>query len=318
MEMRPPVLATWLLKHVARGNDALVGDLLEEHRRRCSAAWYWKQVLMALVLNLSREALLVMGIVAIFLIGSRFSVPGAHADTLTLLARRAAGTPLGPFSILTGGQLLGVTVFTLGIMPYVSAALLVQAFALIWRFLNRNARRRRDVPVVGATWCLAILLCAAQAIGLALFLERSSAINGGLRIVAGPGWTFRITTLLTLTAGTISLMFISDQISKRQIGNGMFLVFVAGIVAGLSGTLMPLLTGQVDLFAVVTYTVVHVAVVRRFALVSSRNCSCTTWLKTINGPTTAISRPTVGNDQRRSGFRSSAAPVEIPLATTRE
>jgi preprotein translocase subunit SecY len=116
------------------------------------------------------------------------------------------------------------------------------------------------VPVVAATWCLAILLCAAQAIGLALFLERSSAINGGLRIVASPGWTFRITTLLTLTAGTISLMLISDQISKRQIGNGMFLVFLAGIVAGLSSTPMPLLTGQVDLFAVVIYTVVHVAV----------------------------------------------------------
>jgi preprotein translocase subunit SecY len=112
------------------------------------------------------------------------------------------------------------------------------------------------VPVVGVTWCLAILLCAAQAIGLALFLERASAINEGLRIVANPGAMFRITTLLTLTAGTTSLMLISDQISKRQIGNGMFLVFVAGVVAGLSRTL-----GQVDPFAVLTYAALHVAVV---------------------------------------------------------
>jgi len=117
------------------------------------------------------------------------------------------------------------------------------------------------VPVVAVTWCVAILLCVAQAIGLALFLERTSAINGGLRIVASPGWMFRITTLLTLTAGTISLMLISDQISKRQMGNGMFLVFVAGIVAGLSGMLMPLLTGQIDPFEVLTYTALHVAVV---------------------------------------------------------
>jgi preprotein translocase subunit SecY len=260
-EMRPPVLATWLLKHAARGNDALVGDLFEEHRRRRSVVWYWRQVLTAVVVNLSREALLVLGIVALFLIGSRFSIPGAHADTLTLLASRAAGTPVGLLSILTGGQLVGVTIFALGIMPYVSAALIVQAFALIWRFLNRNARRWRDVPVVAVTWCLAILLCAAQAIGLALFLERTSAINGGLRIVANPGGMFRITTLLTLTAGTTSLMLISDQISKRQIGNGMFLVFVAGIVAGLSGALRPLLAGQVDPFAVLTYTALHVAVV---------------------------------------------------------
>jgi preprotein translocase subunit SecY len=260
-EMRPPVLATWLLEHAARGNHALVGDLFEEYRRRRSSVWYWRQVLTVVVVSLSREALLVLGIVALFLIGSRFSVPGAHADTLRLLASRAAGTPFGLLSILTGGQLSGVTIFALGIMPYVSAALIVQAFALIWRFLNRNARRRRDVPVVAVTWCAAILLCVAQAIGLALFLERTSAINGGLRIVANPGGMFRITTLLTLTAGTISLMLISDQISKRQMGNGMFLVFVAGIVAGLSGTLMPLLTGQLDPFEVLTYTALHVAVV---------------------------------------------------------
>jgi preprotein translocase subunit SecY len=255
-EMRPPFLATWLLKHAARGNDALIGDLFEEYRRRHSVVWYWRQVLTTVIVSLSREAVLVLGIVALFLIGSRFSVPGAHADTHTLLAGRAAGTPFGPLSVLMGYQLLGVTIFALGIMPYVSAALIVQVFALIWRFLSRNARRQRDVPVVAVTWCVAILLCAAQAIGLALFLERSSAINGGLRIVAQAGGMFRITTLLTLTAGTTSLMLISDQISKRQIGNGMFLVSVAGIVAGLSVTL-----GQVDPFAVLTYTALQAAVV---------------------------------------------------------
>ena len=71
---------------------------------------------------------------------------------------------------------------------------------------------------------------------------------------------FRITTLLALTAGTAGLMLISDQISRRRIGNGMFLVFVAGIVAGLSATLVPLLTGQVDPFAVLTYTAMHMAI----------------------------------------------------------
>jgi preprotein translocase subunit SecY len=214
-------------------------------------------VLAAVVVHLSREALLVLGIVALFLIGSRFSVQGAQADTLTLLAGKAAGRPFGPLSLLTGGQLLlGVTVFGLGIMPYVGAALIVQASALVWQFLNRNARRRRDVPVIALTWCVAILLCAAQAILVALFMERTSAINEGLKIVVTPGWVFRITTLVTLTAGTTSLMLISDQISRRQIGNGMFLVFVAGIVSGLSRTL-----GQADPFALLTYAVLQIAVV---------------------------------------------------------
>ena len=76
-DMRPPALATWLLKRAARGNDALVGDLFEEHRRRRSVAWYWRQVLTAVVVNRSGETLLVLGIVALFLIGSRFSVPGS-------------------------------------------------------------------------------------------------------------------------------------------------------------------------------------------------------------------------------------------------
>jgi preprotein translocase subunit SecY len=272
-QTRPPALATWLLKHVARGNDALVGDLLEEHCRRRSVIWYWRQVLTAVVVNRSREVVVVLGIVALFLVGSRFSIPGAHADTLTLLASRAAGTPS---DILTGGQLFGFTIFALGIMPYVSAALMVQAFALIWRFLNRNARKRRDVPVVAVTWCVAILLCAVQAVGVALFLERTSAINAGLRIVDNPGGMFRITTLLTLMAGTTSLMLISDQISRRQIGNGMFLVFVAGIVAGLSGTFMPLLTGQVDPFAVLTQSAMHVAIVGIVSHGYRRNCAGTT------------------------------------------
>ena len=260
-DLRPPALATWLLKHAARGNDALVGDLLEEHGRRRSLVWYWRQVLTAVVVNRSIEALLLLGIVALFLVGSRFSVPGARADTLTLVASQAARTPVGLLSLLTGGQLLGVSIFALGIMPYVSAALIVQAFALLWGAGNRNAGRRGNVPVVAITWCLAILLCAAQALGIALFLERTSAINRGVPIVANPGGMFRITTLLTLMTGTTSLMLISDQISKRQIGNGMFLVFVAGIVAGLSGSLMPLLTGQLDSFAVLTYLVLHIAIV---------------------------------------------------------
>ncbi len=255
--MRPPALATWLLRHAARGNDALVGDLLEEHRRRRSDAWYWRQVLAAFVVSLSREALLVAGIVALFLIGSRVPVPGAEADTLTLLATRAAGRPFGPLTLLAGGQLLwGVTVFGLGIMPYVSAALVVQTLALIWQFLNRNASRRRPLPVMAVTWYVAILLCAVQAVGVALFLERTSAINENLRIVANPGWMFRVTTLLTLTAGTTGLMLVSDQISRRRMGNGMLLVFMAGLVAGLSRTL-----GQADPFALLTSAVLQMAVV---------------------------------------------------------
>jgi hypothetical protein len=90
-DTRPPALATWLLKHAARGNDALVGDLFEEHRRRRSVAWYWSQVLTAVVVNRSRETLLLLGVVALLPHGQWLPVPGAHADPLT--PRRAGGGP---------------------------------------------------------------------------------------------------------------------------------------------------------------------------------------------------------------------------------
>jgi preprotein translocase subunit SecY len=258
---QPPAFATWLLTRFAEGNDALVGDLFEEYHRGRSGAWYWRQVLASVGLSLSKVALLLAGVVALFLAGSRFSVPGVQADTLRLAATRAPeATGFGLLNILNGNHLAGVTLFALGIMPYVTAALIVQVLAFGWRLLVRHSMRR-DVPVVLITWCVALLLSAVQAIALAVFLERADAANGGLGLVTTPGVMFRLTTLVTLTASTASLMFISDQISRRRLGNGMFLVFVAGMVAGLAAAFMPLVTGQIDPVAVLRTIVLNTAIV---------------------------------------------------------
>jgi preprotein translocase subunit SecY len=250
-DRQPPTLATWLLTRAVRRNDALVGDLLEEYRRGRSAVWYWRQVLTAVVVGGTQATALALGVVAIYMIGSYVSIPGASADVLALLERRAAGTPFQLFNVMFGGQLTGVTIFALGINPYISAAFIVQAGALVWRVLTRHSVRRRPLPVVACTWCVAILLCTTQAVGLAAFLERVSLADLASPIVLHPGWTFRITTLLTLTAGTMVLMLISDQISKRRIGNGMLLVFGAGIAVGLAGLSGPLRAGQIDPFGLV-------------------------------------------------------------------
>ena len=259
-EKQPPVLATWLLKRAARGNEALVGDLLEEYRRRRSTLWYWRQVLTTVVVGRSKVAAPALGVVAVYMIGSFVSIPGANASMLALLERRAVGRPFQLFSVAFGGQLTGVTIFALGIGPYISAAFLVQAGALVWHFLTRHSERPRPLPVVACTWCVAILLCTTDAAGLAAFLERVSLTDQGSPIVFHPGWTFRITTLLTLTAGTILLMLISDQISKRRVGNGMLLVFSAGIAAGLTGALRPLLAGQIDPLGLLTALVLNTMV----------------------------------------------------------
>jgi preprotein translocase subunit SecY len=249
-QKQPPAFATWLLKRAARGNEALVGDLLEEYGRRNSDVWYWRQVLTTVAIGGSRSLALALGVAAIYVIGGYVSIPGANASLMVLLGRRAVGTPFQLFSVMFGGQLTGITIFALGIAPYISAAFAVQAVALAWRFLTRHSPRPRPLPIVVSTWWVAMLLCATQAAGLARFLERSSLADPGLPIVFQPGWTFRITTTLTLTAGTTFLMLVSDQISKRRIGNGMLLVFGAGLAVGLTGIFRPLVTGQVDPFAV--------------------------------------------------------------------
>ena len=245
-EKQPPALATWLLTRSARGNEALVGDLLEEYRQGRSALWYWRQVLTTVAIGRWKPSVLALAVMAIYMIGSYISIPGANASMLALVDRPAVGTPVGLFSVMFGGQLTGVTIFALGIAPYISAAFIVQATALAWRFLTRNAEKPRVVPIVACTWCVAILLCVTEGAGLAAFLERVSLAGGGSPIVLHPGWTFRITTLLTLTVGTTLLMLISDQISKRRVGNGMLLVFGAGMAAGLVGISGPLLAGQID------------------------------------------------------------------------
>jgi preprotein translocase subunit SecY len=251
-EKQPPALATWLVKRAARGNEALVGDLLEEFHRGRSSVWYWRQALTTVVVGRAKPPAIALGVAALYMIGSYVPIPGANASMRALLEGKAVGAPFQLFSVMFGGQLTGVTIFALGIGPYLSAAFLVQAGALVWRVLRRHSQSQRPVPVVAMTWCVAMLLCTTQAAGVAAFLERSSLANQGLPIVIHPGWTFRITTLLTLTAGTTILMLISDQISKRRIGNGMLLVFAAGLVVGLAGVLGPLLAGQMDPFAVLT------------------------------------------------------------------
>ena len=200
MKSEPPALATWLLEHIRFSNtgEALAGDLLEEFTRGRSAAWYWRQVLTTVVVGRSKAAALALGVVAVYMAGSYVSIPGANASVLALLERQAVGTPFRLFSVAFGGQLTGVTIFALGIGPYISAAFIVQAGALVWRFLKRHSERPRPLPVVACTWCVAILLCTTQAAGLAAFLERVSLADQGLPIVFHPGWTFRITTLLTL------------------------------------------------------------------------------------------------------------------------
>ena len=233
--IEPPAIATWLLEHVGRKNQSLAGDLLEEYRQGRSVAWYWRQAIIAIVLGRSKEVLFVLGMIALYRIATHIPIPGANAQRLALLGRRATGTTISMYDLITGGNLTSVTVFALGMMPFISASIFVQVVALGWWSLTRRRGTPWALPIVRSTWIVAVLLALVQGAGLAMFLERQDGVAGGLQLVHAPGWSFRVSTMLTLTAGSACLMWIGDRITERHIGNGMFLVFFAGLLAGLPG-----------------------------------------------------------------------------------
>ena len=141
----------------------------------------------------------------------------------------------GLYDMFTGGNLSKVTIFALGIMPYISASIILQLLTVVWPYLERLSKEgelgRRKITQY--TRYGTIVLSVVQALGIAIFLERQTEIAGGLPLVHNPGWGFRLMTVLTLTTGTCFIMWLGEQITERGIGNGMSLIIYAGIVVGL-------------------------------------------------------------------------------------
>src|SRR4029077_14516030 len=153
----------------------------------------------------------------------------------------------------SGRNLSQVTIFALGIMPYISASIILQLLTVVWPYLERLSKEgelgRRKITQY--TRYGTILLSVVQALGIAYFLERQTKIAGGLPLVYNPGLAFRVMTVLTLTTGTCFIMWLGEQITERGIGNGMSLIIYAGIIVNLPraviSTLEQMRTGQIGL-----------------------------------------------------------------------
>jgi preprotein translocase subunit SecY len=234
----PPRLATWLIEHTGRDRTSLAGDLLEEYRRGRSTAWYWKQVLTTLARDVAMEALIVVGLIVLYRVAMLLTIPGADARALAAFAQHSSESTFARYDGLTGGNLSTVTVLALGVVPFVTASIIVQLSALLW-WLTRNRRASYwKLPIVTATWVVAVALALIQSAGVAMFLERQN-LAAGVRFVSSPGWGFRLSAMLVITAGSVLLMWIGDRITARNIGNGFFLVFFAAVMAGLLGKAVP-------------------------------------------------------------------------------
>ncbi len=206
--------------------------------------------------DLRRRVLFAFAMLAVYRIGGHIPTPGVNSDALVRLFEQQAGGILGFVDMFSGGYFSQLTIFALGIMPYITASIILQLLTVIWPYLEKLSKEGEAGRKKITQWTRygTVVLSLVQSLGIAIWLESNSA-PGTEQIVIHPGWGFRLMTMLTLTTGTAFIMWLGEQISERGIGNGISLIIYAGIVVGLPGavanTLQDMMTGQLSPIAVV-------------------------------------------------------------------
>ena len=219
------------------------------------------------VTDLRNRVLFTLAMLGVYRVGNHIPTPGVNTTALQLLADAQKNTMFGLYDMFSGGNLSKVTIFALGIMPYISSSIILQLLTVVWPYLERLSREgelgRRKITQY--TRYLTGVLAIIQALSIAIFLERQTQMPGGLSLVYNPGWGFRLLCVLTLTTGTIFIMWLGEQITERGIGNGMSLLIFAGIVVGFPRGILQTFdqmgTGTISPLRVVFLMVMMVGVV---------------------------------------------------------
>src|SRR5207302_6152618 len=182
--------------------------------------------------DLRKRILFTLGLLAVYRLGGHIPTPGVNADKLQQFFEQNRGTFLGFVDLFSGGQLRRLTIFALGIMPYITASIILQLLTVVYEPLAKLQKEGElgRKKITQWTRYLTVLLSSLQSLGIAVALQRS---NGDLQLVANPGISFTLMTMLTLTAGSVFIMWLGEQITERGVGNGMSLLIFSGIVAGL-------------------------------------------------------------------------------------
>ncbi|HUG82522.1 MAG TPA: preprotein translocase subunit SecY [Bryobacterales bacterium] len=183
--------------------------------------------------DLRRRILFTLGMLAVYRVGGHIPTPGINTAQLQEMFQQAAGTALGLMNMFSGGQLERLTIFALGIMPYITASIILQLMTVVIPTLEKLQKEgelgRRKITQW--TRYLTIGLSIVQSAGIAIGLQSSQ------NLVYEPGIGFVLMTIITLTTGTAFIMWLGEQITERGIGNGMSLIIFAGIVVGLPSAL---------------------------------------------------------------------------------
>jgi preprotein translocase subunit SecY len=216
--------------------------------------------------DLRKRVIFTLIILAIYRIGWQVPNPGISGPALEAFWEAQKGTILGFVDLFSGRNMSKMTIFALGIMPYISASIILQLLQVVWPYLERLSKEGElgRKKITQYTRYGTIVICVIQSSGIGLWLQSQSA-PGGLPIVPKGGLSFILMTVLTLTTGTIFVMWLGEQISERGIGNGISLIIFAGIVVSLPSGIQSLLTsvrtGDLDLLRLVFLMVLMIAVV---------------------------------------------------------
>jgi len=214
--------------------------------------------------ELRARLLFVLGAFVVYRVGAHIPVPGIDPKALAIMFEQQSGSILDMFNMFSGGALMRLSLFALGIMPYISASIIMQLMTVVVPTMEQIKKEgesgRRKISQY--TRYGTVVLATFQAVGISMALQNQTA--GGLGVVINPGTSFVVITAITLVTGTIFLMWLGEQVTERGIGNGISLIIFAGIVSGLpsaiGGTLELARTGEMNGAFIVLLFLVAIAV----------------------------------------------------------
>jgi preprotein translocase subunit SecY len=224
--------------------------------------------------ELQKRILFTFFLLAIYRVGAHVPTPGIDTAALAAFFEQAKGSLLGLFDMFAGGALSKLSVFALGIMPYISASIILQLLTVAIPYLEKlskegEAGRRK---ITQYTRYGTVILSLIQGFGISIGLENMAGPTGS-SIVINTGWAFRLMTVITLTAGTAFIMWLGEQITEKGIGNGISLIIFAGIVCrgpeAIINTFRLLASGEMGIFFIIILTLMMVLVVGIIVFVES-------------------------------------------------
>jgi len=221
---------------------------------------------IAKIPELRRRILFTLGVFALYRLGVFITVPDVNGAAMSQIVGGAGGGLMGLVNMFTGGALEMMSIFALGIMPYISASIILQLMTVVVpaiERLNKEGEQGRQ-KITQYTRYGTVILGVIQGFGISFYLENLHETNPNLHLLSDHSsgwdiWGFRLLTMLTLTAGTVFLMWLGEQITERGIGNGISLLIMGSILAGFPSTVIQLFT-QFQAGSLSTFTLIALAV----------------------------------------------------------